>query len=81
MRYFKLYEYSTAVFENGEWVDKLTDIYYLNEDEVIKQAKYYYHNSDEEEDIDLDNLENAIAFVERVDKVEEISEEEYERHK
>jgi hypothetical protein len=44
--------------------------YFANKEEVVAIAKEYYNNSEVEEEIDLDDLQNAIAFIERVDKVE-----------
>lgn len=56
---------------DGEKVEKsIHRRYYATRFEVVSIAKNYYHNSDVEEEIDLDNLQNAIAFIERVDKVE-----------
>jgi hypothetical protein len=57
---------------NGKEVKKVNDKWYCNEQELISLAKYYYENSDVMDEIDLDNIENAIDFVKRADEVFEM---------
>lgn len=54
---------------------KITDggdghVSFLSELKLKELAEYYYHNSDDLEEYDFTNLETAISFVQRVDKVE-----------
>ena len=54
---------------------KITDggdghVSFITEKQLKELAVYYYLNSDELEEFDFTCLETAIAFVERVDKVE-----------
>lgn len=69
MDLFLITEYTEAM-EKGELIKSVHERHYATQEQLIDLAKYYYHNSDVIEEIDLDNLQNAIAFVERVDKVE-----------
>lgn len=59
-------------FVDGKEVKKVADKWYCNEQELITLAKYYYHNSEVEDELDLDIIENAIAFVKRKDEVFEM---------
>ncbi|UXQ88871.1 hypothetical protein Thu_255 [Bacillus phage Thurquoise] len=54
---------------------KITDggdghVSFLSEEQVKELAVYYYDNGDDLEEYDFTDLETAIAYVERVDKVE-----------
>ena len=44
----------------------------LNEDDLRDLAIYYYNNSEVNEEINFDDIQNCIEFVNRVDKVTEI---------
>ncbi|WHY01854.1 hypothetical protein [Neobacillus sp. DY30] len=65
MRKFKV----TSSYDNWETIDSECVI---NEKELKELAVYYYQNSDEVQKIDFSILENAIEFIKRVDRVEEI---------
>lgn len=68
MRKFLVIDFYEA-WSKGKVVKKINDKWDCNEEDIISLAKYYYENSDVEEEIDLDNLENAIAFIKRADEV------------
>lgn len=68
---FRITEYSEAM-AFGKVVKTVERVYFASESELINLAWYYLWNSDVTEEIDLDNLQNAIEFVERVDKVEKL---------
>jgi hypothetical protein len=71
MRKFLVIDFYIEIV-NGKEVKKVADQWICDEKEIIQHAKYYYHNSDVMEEIDLDNLENAIAFIKRADEVFEM---------
>ncbi|ANY29248.1 hypothetical protein [Bacillus phage PK16] len=54
------------VIDGGE--DK--HVSFLSENQLKELAIYYYDNGDDLEEYDFTNIETAIAYVERVDKVE-----------
>lgn len=47
-----------------------SSVSFLSEEQVKELAVYYYDNGDDLEEYDFTNIETAIAYVERVDKVE-----------
>lgn len=63
----------TEHWENGECHKSVNNISINEIPQVIALAWYYYENSDVIEEFDLDDLQNAIAFIERVDKVEALT--------
>lgn len=66
---YKITDYTESC-ENGEYVKSVNSITLNEVSQVISLAWYYYNNSDVIEEIDLDDLQNAIEFIERADEVE-----------
>lgn len=64
-------EYTEAMV-NGELKMSVHQRKYATNEDLIKLAWYYWENSDVIEEIDLNDLQNAIEFVERVDVVEKL---------
>jgi hypothetical protein len=76
MRYFRVTEYTEYWHAPTNAIERsVNDVHIYTEEDLKAIAWQYYWNSEVEEELEesyFSNLQNAIAFIERVDEVEEV---------